>query len=326
MDKYSEIYKEQVDILEERFNKLLVNEEPASLYDPCKYIITSGGKRLRPYMVLLSSKAAGGNFEDAYNAAVAVELLHNFTLVHDDIMDKADKRRGRETVHIKFGLNPAILAGDNLVAVAYRNLLKDCRINTAEIMDSFTTGLIEVCEGQSYDTDFETQENVTIDQYKLMIQKKTAAMVEMCCAVGGYLANADEKIIKALKTFGLNLGMAFQIQDDLLDILADEAKFGKVVGGDLVEGKKTYIFLKALEFAEGDDKKLLLEVVKNKGIDKSMVPMYRNLYIKLGVIEDARSLMNDYNDIALKALDVLPDTEAKENLIWLANMLIKRSK
>jgi len=324
--KYAEIYDGQIKILEEKFSNLLKDEKPASLYDPCKYIITSGGKRLRPFLVLISAKAAGGDFEQAYNAAVAVELLHNFTLVHDDIMDKADLRRGRETVHVKYGLNPAILSGDNLVAIAYKNLILDCKINVTEIMNEFTCGLIEVCEGQSYDTDFETTDDVSLEQYLLMIRKKTAVMAQMCCKVGGLLATTDKAKVDALGDFGLNLGMAFQIQDDLLDIMADQEKFGKKVGGDLVEGKKTFLYIRALEKSEGIDREKLLDLIRNKGIDWNDVGFYRNLYIKLGVIEEAESEIRKYTNIALESLNKLPETEARNTLEWLANALIKRAK
>lgn len=324
--KYSEIYETQLGILEEKFDNLLNNSKPESLYDPCRYIITSKGKRLRPFIVLVSCEAAGGKFSEAYNAAVAVELLHNFTLVHDDIMDNADIRRGNPTVHVKYGMNPAILSGDNLVAVAYRNLLLDCKINTVKIIDEFTTGLIEVCEGQSYDTDFETAETVSIEEYLIMIKKKTAAMVEMCCRVGGLLASEDDDKIEALGNFGYNLGMAFQIQDDLLDIMADQKKFGKKVGGDLVEGKKTYLYLRALEKATGDTKDKLLTVTRNKGVSWDEVDDYRNIYINLGIIEEAENEIEKYTGLALKSLYLLPESEARNTLEWLANALIKRVK
>lgn len=323
---FSALYEEQIQILEKKFNALLNDEKPASLYDPCKYIITSGGKRLRPFLVLTSARAAGGTYDNAYNAAVAVELLHNFTLVHDDIMDKADLRRGRETVHIKYGLNPAILSGDNLVAIAYKNLILDCKMNITEILNEFTNGLIEVCEGQSYDTDFETMEGVSLEQYLLMIRKKTAVMAMMCCKVGGLLATNNQNQIEALGDYGLNLGMAFQIQDDLLDIMADQEEFGKKVGGDLVEGKKTFLYIRALEKANETDKEKLLEVTRNKGIDWNQVEEYRSLYVKLGVIEDAESEIKKYTENALDSLNLLPESEAVNTLKWLANALIKRAK
>ncbi len=305
---------------------LLKNRKPAPLYKPASYILESSGKRLRPLLVLFSAKASGGKFNQVYNAAIAVELLHNFTLVHDDIMDKADLRRGRETLHKKFGLNTAILAGDSLLSVAYELLLEDCKINTKEAIASFTRALVEVCEGQSLDTDFETRENVSINEYVEMISRKTAAMLKMCCELGALLVGAKPEYIKALSEYGLNLGIAFQIQDDLLDISGDEEKFGKIVGGDLIEGKKTFLFLTALKKAKGNDKSALLKVIRNKGINKSDVNRYKKLYKKLGVFEDAMESIQFYSKKALKPLSIISDDTSKKIFIWLADTLIKRNQ
>ncbi len=287
-DKFFSLYEKERKKVEVRLINSLKNRKPGSLYQPGAYIIEEGGKRLRPLLVVFSSKAVGGTFKEAYNASVAVELLHNFTLVHDDIMDNADKRRGKSTVHVKFGINTAIIAGDSLLSVAYEYLLKDCNGNTKQIVSSFTKGLVEVCEGQRLDKEFETKKNVSHDEYIVMIQKKTAAMVEMCCKIGGMLGNGSSKEINALAKFGKNIGIAFQIHDDLLDITGNENDFGKFVGGDLVEGKKTYLFIKALEKAAGSDKKKLLRVIENKGIKPELIKEYKDVYIRLGVLDDAR--------------------------------------
>ena len=263
--KFLALYERERIKVEERLSDALKNREPHSLYKPSAYILKSGGKRLRPLLVLFSTKAVGGKFSKAYNAAIAVELLHNFTLVHDDIMDNADKRRGRLTVHKKYDLSTAILAGDSLLSVAYEFLLKDSGDYLKQVMASFTHGLVEVCEGQSMDKEFELLTDVSIDEYIIMIEKKTAAMAQMCCTIGALIACASNHEVKALAAFGKNIGIAFQIQDDLLDISADESEFGKFVGGDLVEGKKTYLFLKALEKSSGKDKKEFLSVIERRG-------------------------------------------------------------
>lgn len=302
------------------------NREPDSLYEPVNYILSSGGKRLRPLLVLLSAKAVGGSFNNVYNASTAVELLHNFTLVHDDIMDNADKRRGLLTLHKKYDDSTAILAGDGLLAVAYEYLLKDCDGKTKEVISAFTKGLIEVCEGQSLDSDFETRNNVSIDEYKLMIIKKTAAMFEMCCSIGALLGGGSTKEIKAVSLFGKNIGIAFQIQDDLLDISGDEKKFGKKVGGDLIEGKKTFLFIEALSKAKGNDKKKLVNVIKDNGIKPGQVNIYRNIYEKLGVIDDAKEEIKMYTDKALRSLKILKKEEDRKIFSWLADSLIKRIK
>lgn len=310
--------------IDRKLKILLSDRKPLQLYGPASYILESSGKRLRPLLVLYSSKASGGEYNQVYNAALAVELLHNFTLVHDDIMDKADLRRGRATLHKKYGLNTAILAGDSLLAVAYELLLKDCKVNAKSALSAFTTGLIEVCEGQSLDTDFETRKSVSIDEYIVMITKKTAMMLKMCCELGSLLADAHPVHVKSLSRYGLNLGIAFQIQDDLLDILGDEAKFGKKVGGDLVEGKKTFLFLTALEKAQGKDKSDLIRVIKHKGIHHSEVAHYKEIYQRLGVFTDAELAIKKYTEKALTSIDKLSDLNSKNLFHWLAHSLIKR--
>jgi geranylgeranyl diphosphate synthase type II len=324
--KFRKIFEDQIYIIEQKIAEVFNNKEPRSLYDPCVYILEAGGKRLRPFLLLIAAKTAGAEFNDAYNAALAVELLHNFTLVHDDIMDNADRRRGRETLHIKYDDSTAILAGDNLLAFAYKYLLKDCRENDKSVINEFTQGLIEVCEGQSLDKEFEARQEVSIEEYKIMIYKKTAALAKACCIIGALIGRASEEETEALASFGKNIGMAFQIQDDLLDILADETEFGKIVGGDLVEGKKTYLFLKALEKAVGDDKKALLDVIKNKGILKDEINRYKELYVRLGVFEDARNEIITYTETPTKGMMVIKNEGDRELLLRPANILIKRSK
>ena len=325
-DKFFSLYEKERKKVEIRLLNSLKNRKPGSLYEPGAYIIEEGGKRLRPLLVLFSAKAVGGKFNDAYNASVAVELLHNFTLVHDDIMDNADKRRGKPTVHIKYDINTAILAGDSLLSVAYEYLLKDCNGNAKDVVSSFTKGLVEVCEGQSLDKEFETRNNVSHDEYVIMIQKKTAAMAEMCCKIGGMLGNGSREEINALARFGKNIGIAFQIHDDLLDITGNENDFGKFVGGDLVEGKKTYLFIKALEKAAGSDKKKLLQVIKNKGIKPEHIQEYKNIYIRLGVLDVAREEIKKYTKKALNSVKILKRPEDRNIFIWLADSLIKRNK
>ncbi len=324
--KYYKIYEKERKKVDTRLNNALKDRQPDSLYKPAAYILESGGKRLRPLLVLLAADASGGNFKNAYNAAVAVELLHNFTLVHDDIMDNADKRRGRATLHVKYDNNTAILAGDSLLSIAYKLLLKDCNGNTKQVLESFTTGLIEVCEGQSLDKDYEIKKNVTINDYIIMIKKKTAAMIEMCCTIGAVLGGGSKEEIKALANFGRNIGIAFQIQDDLLDIIGDEKEFGKTVGGDLVEGKKTFLFITAYNNAKGKDKKMLADVISNKGIKVNRIGEYKELYQKLGVMDTASAEVKRYTKNALRSLNKLKSKEGREIFTWLADSLIKRSK
>lgn len=322
--KYNLLYEKERKKINAILHGTVKNRKPSSLYIPAAYIINSEGKRIRPFLVLLSAGAVGGNFSQAYNAAVAVELLHDFTLVHDDIMDNAEKRRGKLTLHKKYNKNTAILVGDSLLSVAYEYLLKDCNGYSKSIISSFTSGLIEVCEGQILDTDYEARKYVSLSEYLLMIKKKTASMVKMCCEIGATLGGGTEKEIKGIANYGLNIGIAFQVQDDLLDIIADENKFGKRIGSDLIEGKKTYLFIKALEKARGEDRKLLSKVVDNKGIGINQVKKYKELYERLGVITDARKTINYYTKKALSSLNVIKKISDKEILVWLADELLKR--
>jgi len=321
---YISLYETERKKINKILSFALKNRNPISLYEPGSYILNSGGKRLRPLLVLLSVKAVGGKINDAYNAAAAVEMLHNFTLVHDDIMDNADKRRGRLTLHKKYDHNTAILAGDSLLSIAYEFILKDCDGNAKEVISSFTQGLIEVCEGQSLDTDFELRKNVSLSEYILMIKKKTAAMAEMCCRIGALLGGGTKTQVNALGNYGLNLGIAFQIQDDLLDISADEKEFGKTIGGDLVEGKKTFLFLEALEKSKGEDRKKLLKVIERKGIRKNQILTYKMVYEKLGVLDDARREIKGYTHKALRSINSLNE-ENKKIFKWLADSLIHRT-
>ncbi len=325
-DKFYSLYEGERKKVEQKLIKSLEGRIPSSLYKPGLYIIEGGGKRLRPLLVLFSSKAVGGRFSNAYNASVAVELLHNFTLVHDDIMDNADKRRNKLTLHKKYDTSTAILAGDSLLSVAYEQLLKDCNGNSKQILSAFTKGLVDVCEGQSMDKDFETTKDVSIKEYEIMIEKKTAAMVEMCCKIGAILGGGNKKEISSLANFGRSIGIAFQIQDDLLDITGNENEFGKFVGGDLVEGKRTFLFIKALEKAKGKNLQALKKVVRNKGIKPDEILFYKNLYAELGVLDDAKKEIKKHNDKALNSIKKLKRKEDREIFGWLADSLIKRNK
>lgn len=324
--KYLKIYENELTKIEKRILKLFENRFPDSLYEPCKYAIKGGGKRIRPFLVLCSAKAAGGKFSRVYNAAAAVELLHNFTLVHDDIMDNSEKRRGRPTVHIKYDVNTAILSGDSLIATAYEQLLKDCSNDSKTIIDIFTQGIVEVCEGQSLDKDFESRENVSIDEYKQMIYKKTAALLVMSAKIGARLIKDSKEIITAVSKYAANIGMAFQIHDDLLDVIGEETKFGKQIGSDLLEGKKTYLFLKAFEKASGKDRIELNNFILYKGINKVKIPLFKEIYQRLGVIDDAQNEIKLYTNSAVKQIEHIKNSEARNLLEWLANFLLGRIK
>jgi len=326
INKYISFYERERKIIDKKLAAALSKRKPETLYSPASYILESSGKRLRPLLVILSAKAVGAKPSQVYNAAIAVEMLHNFTLVHDDIMDNADLRRGNLTLHKKYNLNTAILAGDSLLAVAYEYLLKDCNGNAKHAISSFTKGLIEVCEGQSFDTEFEKRKSVSLNEYLIMVRKKTAALAQMCCELGAYLSNGSIQDIKALSDYGNYLGIAFQIQDDLLDITADKVEFGKMIGGDLIEGKKTFLFIKALEKADGADLNALQKVIINKGIKSNQINKYKKLYEDLGVIEDAKTAIRNYTNKALHSIDKISNKNEIGIFYWLADSLIKRNK
>ncbi len=323
---YREEYNKYLLEIEEFLSEYTIPQEPFSLYEPFHYIITGGGKRIRPVLTMLCCGAAGGNPENALRPAAAIEILHNFTLVHDDIMDKSPLRRGRQTVHQKWNEATAILTGDVMVGSAY-NLLPTSKEHqrSDEIKQAFTRGLIEVCEGQAYDTQFDAMETVSISDYIMMIEKKTARLLETCALVGGHCGYADEKTLLALKDFANALGLGFQVQDDLLDLTADQTKFGKKVGQDIIEGKKTFLIIKALEtITSGVGKDLLNQFIENKGLSEEYVPAFRNLFEQFGILNSAQEQIEFYFDKALNSLDFIADSYHKEMLIWLLNSLNKR--
>lgn len=326
-EKFQERYKAYKDVIESKLAEVCNKTEPASLYEPMRYILDGGGKRIRPMLLVLSCEAAGGSGNDALDAAAAVEILHNFTLVHDDIMDNADTRRGRETIHKKWNRDTAILAGDGLLGFAYRLLLKTKSARIQDAAKAFTEAIIEVCEGQSWDKEFETRQSVSISEYIMMIDKKTSELLKCCAEIGALIGGGTDGEIEALKEYALNTGLAFQIQDDLLDIIADEKKFGKKIGGDLREGKKTYLLLKALETAtDKADRILLNSVIENKGVkNDGDIIRIKNVYEKYGVLKHASGMVEEYTYKANAALERIKDSEAKEMLKWFSDMLLTRT-
>ena len=325
MDDFKKLYGEVKERIDKELSLVMKNREPVSLYAPADYIMDSPGKRIRPVLVMFSAKAVGGSFDEVLHASLAVEMLHNFTLVHDDIMDNSDKRRGMPTLHIKYDLSTAILTGDVLLAAAYEYLQKDLKGN-AKAVEHFTRGLIEVCEGQSLDKDFEVREFVSLEEYLEMIGKKTAALSKMCCAVGAILGGGSDAEVDALANYGFLVGLAFQIQDDLLDITADTSALGKPVGGDILEGKKTFLFLKALEKSSGEDRLALEKIAINKGAKPEEIGFYRDLFERLGVLDDARNEVEKLTFEALGQLSVLKNQEYIELFTSLANSLLNRTK
>jgi geranylgeranyl diphosphate synthase type II len=327
MTDYKERYEFYKNLIEDKLLTFTTKVSPAGIYEPMKYVLDGGGKRIRPMLLILCCEAVGGKAEDALNAAAAIEILHNFTLVHDDIMDNADTRRGRETIHKKWDRDTAILAGDGLIGYAYKSLLLTKSDRIQDIAKSFTEAIIEVCEGQSYDKEFELRKKVKIDDYIMMIDKKTSELLKCCAEIGALTGNATDKEIESLKLYALYTGLAFQVQDDLLDITADEKKFGKRMGGDLYEGKKTYLLLKAIEVAtDVEDKELLHYVIENKGVkNDEEVKKVKNVYEKYGVMESAAKKVEEYTIMANEELNNIKETEARLMLKWFSDMLLNRT-
>ncbi|MBI3193674.1 MAG: polyprenyl synthetase family protein [Ignavibacteriae bacterium] len=319
--RYSQ-YKARI---EKQLRQLVNNEEPASVYQPIRYVLEAGGKRVRAALVILACEAVGGQSSDAVPAAVALETLHNFTLVHDDVMDNSSLRRGRATVHTKWDTNVAILSGDEMIAYAYQSLLKTTSTNIRKVMNVFTDAFIQVCEGQGFDKEFETRCDVTLDEYLMMIEKKTARVISASCEIGGYIGNGTTREVNALRTFGKSLGLAFQIQDDLLDITGTEAQLGKPIGGDVLEGKKTYLLLKALERAKGNNKKILLNVVQKKQLTQAIIPAVLDIYEKTGALPHARKQVELFTHNAQQALNRLQPASARTMLSMLAQQLLERN-
>ncbi len=297
-----------------RIQSVFEHKEPATLYEPMQYIIDGGGKRLRPVLLLLSSEAVGGRSEDCLDAAIAVEMLHNFTLIHDDVMDQDDIRRGQETVHKKWDVNVAILSGDGLVALSYRYLMNCNHPRIAEIGRFFSDALRELCEGQALDKEFESRWDVTINDYFTMIRKKTAVLIALCTQIGGIFGNGSKKQVQSLWEYGLNMGMAFQIQDDLLDVTADEKVLGKDWGSDIIQRKKTFLLIHALEIGSPAIRQEIHKIMDQPEIDHRAVKRVANLFLETGTLRAAETRIQDHFQRAQEQLAVLPDTEGRKNL------------
>ena len=226
-----------------------INKEPKNLYEPIDYILSLGGKRMRPVLTLMTTEVFNADYKEALPAAMAVEVFHNFSLVHDDIMDDAPLRRGEQTVHEKWDTNTGILSGDAMLILAYQYFEQYEPSVFRDLAKLFSKTALEVCEGQQWDVDFETRKDVTIPEYLKMIEYKTAVLVAAAMKMGAIIANVSEENANLIYDFGLNLGLAFQLQDDYLDAFGDPETFGKQVGGDIIENKKTYLYLKTLEFS-----------------------------------------------------------------------------
>jgi geranylgeranyl diphosphate synthase type II len=299
---------------------------PAELYEPISYILSIGGKRMRPALLLMACDLFGGDVEAALPPALAIEVFHNFTLMHDDIMDNAPIRRGRSTVHEKWNQNVAILSGDVMLIEGYK-LMMQVRDNILRrVLDIFNETAVGVCEGQQLDMTFETSTDISIAEYINMIRLKTAVVLGGALKIGALIGEADEKDAELLSEFGVNLGIAFQLQDDILDVYGDPIKFGKQVGGDIISNKKTYLLIKALQLVEGTDAEELQRWITFTQFDAAeKVAGVTEIYNTVNVRQYAEDEMQAYAEKAFKALEQinLPE-ESKQYLRDFADGLLVR--
>ena len=305
--------------------KLDWDREPYGLYEPIEYTLAAGGKRVRPQLAMIASQLFGGKDEEVLPAALALEVFHNFTLLHDDVMDKADVRRGRPTVHVKWNENTAILSGDQMLIEAYKLLSGVPADKLPKVLQLFNKMATEICEGQQYDVDFENQESVALDDYLKMIRLKTAVLLATALKMGSYIAGASTEQQEMLYEFGINIGLAFQIQDDILDVWGNPETFGKAVGGDISCNKKTFVALTAMQLADTDTRTALEQWFAQTLTDNTeKIAAVKALYEQVGTRTLCEETVEQYTAQALHLLDQLPQNPATEQLRQLANKLNAR--
>lgn len=322
-------FEEYVDMASRAVAAIDYPASPAGLYEPIAYTMSLGGKRLRPVLVLMACDAFAGSCKRAVDAAVGIELYHNFTLLHDDVMDRADLRRGHPTVHVKWNDNTAILSGDAMLTMAGQYMARTPAEVLPRVLDVFNRTAMEVYEGQQYDVDFEQRDNVTEREYLDMIRLKTSVLLGCACKVGAIIGGADDASADTLYNYGCDLGLAFQLQDDWLDVYGDPATFGKEIGGDIANNKKTYMLINALADATGDDAAELRHWLGDNDpahrADK--VAAVRGIYDRLGIAAKAEKAIAQYTRQSLEWLEKVPmGDEALQAFRNLATMLVGRKK
>ncbi len=305
-----------INLIEKELRSYKYGDQPGQLYEPIRYILSLGGKRLRPVLALMSCELFDNDFRKALSPALGIEVFHNFTLIHDDIMDNAPLRRGKETVHEKWDDNTAILSGDVMLIKAYELIAKTESKYLKQIFYNFNLCATGVCEGQQYDMNFETMETVTEEEYIKMIRLKTAILLAFSLETGAIIGGASEENSKLLYDFGINIGIGFQLKDDLLDVFGDAQKFGKQVGGDIISNKKTYLLIKALELASGSSKNTLQDWLNKEEFDpQQKVNAVKSIYDDLNIQQIAEEKMNQYFDHGLALFDSIKIDEAKKKAL-----------
>lgn len=303
-------------------------QQPTGLYEPIEYVLSLGGKRIRPVLTLLACRLFSGDENAAMPAALAIEVFHNFTLLHDDVMDRADTRRGKATVHKKWNDNTAILSGDAMLIKAYQMLQSVSSNQFPLLLQLFSQTSMEVCEGQQYDVDFESDDSVSLDSYIEMIRLKTAVLLAASLKMGALIGGASQKDADALYQYGINLGLAFQLRDDYLDSFGDAAVFGKKIGGDICCNKKTFLMINALQLASEDDKKELLAWMRRNDVTcfEQKVDAVLKIYKKLQIDQLCEEAIHKYFTKSVESLkDIQLSDSEKDILIDFANKLMGRN-
>ncbi len=320
-------FTELQEIIEKEIGGLEFSSPPEGLFEPMRYILGIGGKRLRPILVLLGANLYKDDLSKVCLPAIGIEVFHNFTLLHDDVMDNAPMRRNKPTVHKKWNSNVAILSGDAMSIKAYQYIGSCEDIYLRDVLTVFNQTALEVCEGQQFDMEFEDRNDVEVDEYLNMIRLKTAVLLGGSLKMGAIMGDASSRDGDLLYHFGVNLGMAFQLQDDLLDVFGDEAVFGKKIGGDILSNKKTYLLIKALELASGDLEKELKHWISAKEFNpEEKIEAVRGIYEKLNVQEQSQKRINEYFSMCLEYLDKVDVLiENKKELYTLVKGLVNRS-
>jgi geranylgeranyl diphosphate synthase type II len=304
------------ELISDYFSELHLNKEPKNLYEPIDYILHLGGKRMRPILTLMATEVFDVDCKKALAAATAIEVFHNFSLVHDDIMDDAPLRRGNDTVHEKWNINTGILSGDAMLILAYQHFEEYEPKIFRELAKLFSKTALEVCEGQQYDVDFETRYDVTIPEYLKMIQYKTAVLVGAAMKMGAIVAETSAENGNLIYEFGLNLGIAFQLQDDYLDAFGDPETFGKQVGGDIIENKKTYLYLKAIEFASSEEKERLLHLFSIQPTENTdKIAFVKEIFNQTGASEATQVAIEEYTYKAFDTLEQMNISDDKKELL-----------
>lgn len=318
MESISDLHE----IIEQELSSLDIPKTPENLYNPIDYIIGLGGKRMRPILVLIAHQLFDIEIKKAISPALGIEIFHNFTLLHDDIMDNAPLRRGEKTVHEKWNNNVAILSGDTMLVHAYQLISDVDKSIVKEVLTVFNKAATQVCEGQQCDMDFENQEDIRLIDYMTMIEKKTAALLAASLQIGGIIAGASKEHQNNLYHFGLNMGIAFQLKDDLLDTFGNSDEFGKKIGGDILANKKTFLYLKALQLANQTQKDTLLKFFNTNEV-KGKVMSVQSIFKELDLPKHTKDMMKAYYIKAMKHLEAI-DSANKEPLIVFSEKLMER--